>query len=82
VSTEPSPSKTGDDAAETSPCTACRGIGTVVSNLGGEPSTVSCPWCDGTGVFIKDHDAQLHWGDDPPRGRTAEEAEAEAEAKA
>jgi hypothetical protein len=30
----------------------------VVSNLGGHPSIVECPWCDGGGVRIADHDAQ------------------------
>jgi len=30
----------------------------VISNLGGSPNEVPCPWCDGTGVFIPDHDAQ------------------------
>jgi DnaJ-class molecular chaperone len=40
------------------PCSACRGTGQVVSNLGGSPSTVPCPWCDGTGVQLPEHDAQ------------------------
>lgn len=39
-------------------CAPCRGTGRVVSNLGGEPSTVPCPWCEGTGTFIAEHDAQ------------------------
>jgi hypothetical protein len=30
----------------------------VVSNLGGQRSIVECPWCDGGGVRIADHDAQ------------------------
>jgi hypothetical protein len=30
----------------------------VISNLGGSPNKVPCPWCEGTGVFIPDHDAQ------------------------
>jgi hypothetical protein len=33
----------------------------VVSNLGGSPSEVTCPWCDGTGRFTAGHDAQAHW---------------------
>jgi DnaJ-class molecular chaperone len=40
------------------PCTVCRGTGTLISNLGGSPSNVSCPWCEGTGTFLPDHDAQ------------------------
>jgi DnaJ-class molecular chaperone len=39
-------------------CRPCRGTGQVVSNLGGTPSTVTCPWCDGTGHWLPDHDAQ------------------------
>lgn len=42
-------------------CTACRGTGRVVSNLGGSPSSVTCPWCDGTGRRIPDHDAQARF---------------------
>jgi ribosomal protein S27AE len=30
----------------------------VLSNLGGSPSEIECPWCDGTGTFIAEHDAQ------------------------
>jgi DnaJ-class molecular chaperone len=39
-------------------CTACRGTGTVISGLGGTPTPVTCPWCDGSGVYQRDHDAQ------------------------
>ena len=39
-------------------CSACRGTGKVISNLGGSPSEIECPWCDGTGMFIPEHDAQ------------------------
>jgi DnaJ-class molecular chaperone len=42
-------------------CMACRGSGQVISNLGGTPSTVSCPWCGGQGVRMADVDAQAHW---------------------
>jgi DnaJ-class molecular chaperone len=64
----------GETAAEPSepvPCSACRGTGQVVSNLGGQRSIVECPWCDGGGVRIADHDAQarrreqLQGGADP-----------------
>jgi DnaJ-class molecular chaperone len=40
------------------PCAPCRGTGEVISNLGGAPSTITCPWCEGTGVYIPGHDAQ------------------------
>jgi DnaJ-class molecular chaperone len=40
------------------PCTVCRGTGTLISNLGGSPSSVTCAWCEGTGTFLPDHDAQ------------------------
>jgi DnaJ-class molecular chaperone len=39
-------------------CTPCRGTGRVISGLGGEPKPVTCPWCDGAGVFVAGHDAQ------------------------
>jgi DnaJ-class molecular chaperone len=39
-------------------CTACRGTGRVMSNKCDKPHEVACPWCEGTGRFIPDHDAQ------------------------
>jgi hypothetical protein len=42
-------------------CMPCRGSGKVLSNLGGESSLVSCPWCEGTGVRQQGVDAQQHW---------------------
>jgi DnaJ-class molecular chaperone len=42
-------------------CSACRGTGSVISNLGGEPHQLGCPWCDGGGVVLPGHDAQAHW---------------------
>jgi DnaJ-class molecular chaperone len=51
---------------EPEPCRPCRGTGRVVSRLGGSASTVTCPWCDGTGVLIPGHDAQArHKGTQP-----------------
>ncbi len=41
---------------------ACRGTGRVISNLGGSPSTVACPWCEGSGLRPAEIDAQAHWG--------------------
>jgi len=46
------------ETPEPSACFACRGTGQVISNLGGSPSQVTCPWCEGTGRFIPEHDAQ------------------------
>jgi DnaJ-class molecular chaperone len=43
-------------------CMACRGTGRVISNLGGSPSTVACPWCEGSGLRLAEIDAQAHWG--------------------
>jgi hypothetical protein len=40
---------------------ACRGTGQVISNLGGTPSKVSCPWCRGAGMRIAGIDAQARW---------------------
>jgi hypothetical protein len=40
---------------------ACRGSGQVISNLGGTPSTVTCPWCGGGGVRVPGIDAQAQW---------------------
>ena len=48
-------------APQSSDCQACRGIGQVTSNLGGEPRLVACPWCEGSGVRLVGHDAQTHW---------------------
>ncbi len=45
-------------AAGPKPCAPCRGTGQLISNLGGEPSTVTCPWCEGGGVQLPEHDAQ------------------------
>lgn len=42
-------------------CMPCGGRGTLVSKLGGQESTVECPWCEGSGKRRKDMDAQAHW---------------------
>jgi DnaJ-class molecular chaperone len=47
-----------DTEFERETCRACRGEGKVISNLGGESQEVACPWCEGTGRFIPEHDAQ------------------------
>jgi hypothetical protein len=42
---------------------ACRGSGQVISNLGGTPSKLACPWCAGSGVRVPGIDAQARWQD-------------------
>jgi DnaJ-class molecular chaperone len=44
--------------ADAQACAPCRGTGTLISTLGGDPSKVACPWCEGTGAVIVAHDAQ------------------------
>jgi DnaJ-class molecular chaperone len=44
-------------------CMPCRGTGKVISGLGGEPKTVVCPWCGGSGERQSDVDAQAKWLD-------------------
>jgi DnaJ-class molecular chaperone len=44
-------------------CMPCRGSGLVISNLGGTPNTVQCPWCGGSGLRLPDVDAQAKWLD-------------------
>lgn len=30
----------------------------MISGLGGEPNAITCPWCEGSGRFIPEHNAQ------------------------
>jgi DnaJ-class molecular chaperone len=59
------PAEDGEDRADASheprECMPCRGTGQVISNLGGTPSSVSCPWCGGGGVRLPEVDAQERW---------------------
>jgi DnaJ-class molecular chaperone len=48
------------DAAQD--CMPCGGRGKLISKLGGQESTVQCPWCEGSGKKRKGIDAQAHWG--------------------
>ncbi|MBF6620854.1 MAG: hypothetical protein ITG02_11575 [Patulibacter sp.] len=53
------------------PCGPCRGTGKLLSSAAtgpelGEPHTVTCPWCDGTGTSIPDRNAQEHPAETPP----------------
>jgi DnaJ-class molecular chaperone len=50
-------------AHEPRECMPCRGSGKLISKLGGEASTVTCPWCDGGGVRLAGTDAQAKWLD-------------------
>ena len=59
--------ETGAEPAAPRECGPCRGRGKVVSNLGGTASEVKCPWCEGTGQFIADHDSQEHWEKGDPK---------------
>jgi DnaJ-class molecular chaperone len=52
VSTEPA------DSYDPQRCSPCRGTGNVISTLGGTSQQVTCPWCEGSGRVIADHDAQ------------------------
>jgi len=45
---------------------ACRGSGQVISNLGGTPSKLTCPWCGGEGVRLVGVDAQARWSEQSP----------------
>ena len=57
----------------------CRGTGKLVSNLGGSPSTVTCPWCNGGGVRVAGIDAQAKWLENEPRLSTETEDSTEPE---
>lgn len=54
---------------------ACRGTGTVISNLGGKPSTLPCPWCEGGGVRLPGVDAQARWAEHRPGEQAGAAAE-------
>ena len=47
-----------DETTAPPPCSACRGTGRVISNLGGSPHEITCPWCDGGGTRLPGHNAQ------------------------
>ncbi len=70
----------GEDRAEQSheprECMPCRGSGQVISNLGGAPSNVTCPWCAGTGVRTSGIDAQARWPAERPGGEPTQDAPA------
>jgi DnaJ-class molecular chaperone len=51
----------GPASHEPRECMACRGSGRVISNLGGAPNELTCPWCGGGGVRQADVDARARW---------------------
>ncbi|MGP0103353.1 MAG: hypothetical protein ACLPUT_17240 [Solirubrobacteraceae bacterium] len=53
---------------------ACRGTGRVISNLGGTPSSLTCPWCAGGGVRVPDIDAQARWLEQDAHAASADAA--------
>ena len=60
----------------------CGGSGRLISNLGGSPKDVACPWCGGTGTRQSGIDAQAAWreraeGEDRAVEPGSEEAAAE-----
>jgi DnaJ-class molecular chaperone len=75
VTEETADGDVGQAAHEPRQCMPCGGEGKLISNLGGTPSKVTCPWCDGTGMRKPGIDAQTRWA-------SAGEAPAGAEAPA
>jgi len=65
-----------DATHEPRECMPCRGSGQVISNLGGTPNMIACPWCAGAGVRVPDTDAQARW---PREDVAAEGSQAPAE---
>jgi hypothetical protein len=61
-------------------CMACRATGRVISNLGGSPSSVTCPWCGGSGLRVPGIDAQARWVEE--QGVAEPQAESSAEPQA
>jgi len=73
VAEETANAESGTDGShEPRECMPCGGSGQVISNLGGEPKKVTCPWCAGSGVRDPNADAQAAWrnqpGEDHERG--------------
>jgi DnaJ-class molecular chaperone len=66
----------GQGAASHEPreCMACRGTGQVISNLGGSPSKLTCPWCEGQGARLPGVDAQARWAAEGAASREPEPA--------
>jgi len=45
----------------------------VISNLGGTPQKVTCPWCAGSGVRTANVDAQAPWRTEAGEGEGGSE---------
>lgn len=54
----------------------------MISNLGGERREVACPWCEGSGEFKPEHDAQEHAPEVPAASGAGDSAGTPSEAKA
>jgi DnaJ-class molecular chaperone len=52
-------------------CMPCRGTGSVISSLGGEQRSLTCPWCGGEGVRHSGGDAQAAWAEGGEDGKKA-----------
>lgn len=48
-------------------CSPCRGTGRVISRLGGEEHTVTCPWCGGSGRRDPERNAQAQPAEAQPQ---------------
>jgi DnaJ-class molecular chaperone len=64
------------DSHEPRECMPCRGTGQVISNLGGTPSKIPCPWCEGGGVRLAGVNAQARW---PTEDASAAEPDSDPE---
>jgi DnaJ-class molecular chaperone len=71
-----------EDSLDPGECRACHGGGKAVSMLGGERQEVDCPWCEGTGRFIPEHDAQARRRAAQPAGDGKADAQPAREAEA
>ena len=60
-------------------CMPCRGTGKVISNLGDAPSSVTCPWCEGSGTRVAGIDAQAKWLENEPATEADTEDTVDAE---
>jgi len=52
-------------------CGPCSGTGALFSNAGGEQHKVVCPWCEGSGERLPEHDSQEageRLREQPPKG--------------
>jgi hypothetical protein len=62
-----------EGAHEPRECMPCRGSGQVISNLGGAPSKIDCPWCGGGRIRVPGSDAQARWPVEDASGAQAQD---------